>query len=92
MTPDRVVRLAEAAQAKYGFKDFKLKGGVLSGEREIEAITALAKNFPEARVTIDPNGAWSLDEAIRLCKGMHDLRPTPRTPAARKKASPAARS
>jgi glucarate dehydratase len=73
MTPDRVVRLAEAAQAKYGFKDFKLKGGVLSGEREIEAITALAKNFPEARVTIDPNGAWSLDEAIRLCKGMHDL-------------------
>ncbi len=73
MTPDRVVRLAEAAQAKYGFKDFKLKGGVLSGEREIEAITALAKNFPEARVTIDPNGAWSLDEAIRLCKGMHDV-------------------
>ncbi len=73
MTPERVVRLAEAAQAKYGFKDFKLKGGVLSGEQEIEAITALAKRFPEARVTIDPNGAWALDDAIRLCKNMHGV-------------------
>jgi len=73
MTPDRVVRLAEAAQAKYGFKDFKLKGGVLEGEKEIEAVTALAKRFPEARVTIDPNGAWGLDEAVRLCAGMRDV-------------------
>ena len=73
MTPDRVVRLAEAAQEKYGFKDFKLKGGVLEGEREIEAVTALAERFPEARVTIDPNGAWGLDEAVRLCKDMHGV-------------------
>ncbi len=27
MTPEAVVRLAEAAQARYGFNDFKLKGG-----------------------------------------------------------------
>jgi glucarate dehydratase len=32
MTPDAVVRLAEAAYEKYGFNDFKLKGGVLAGE------------------------------------------------------------
>ncbi len=62
-----VVRLAEAAEARYGFSDFKLKGGVLAGEREIEAIAALAERFPDARLTIDPNGAWSLEEAIRLC-------------------------
>ena len=31
MTPAAVVRLAEAAQARYGFNDFKLKGGVLAG-------------------------------------------------------------
>ncbi|MFA6507225.1 MAG: enolase C-terminal domain-like protein, partial [Treponemataceae bacterium] len=73
LTPERVVRLAEATQEKYGFQDFKLKGGVLSGEDEIEAVTALAKRYPKARVTIDPNGAWSLEEAIRLCKGKGDV-------------------
>ena len=73
MTPETIVRLAEATHDHYGFVDFKLKGGVLSGEREIEAVTAIAKRFPNARVTLDPNGAWSLDEAIRLCKGMHGI-------------------
>jgi glucarate dehydratase len=73
MTPEGVVRLAEAAQARYGFNDFKLKGGVLPGELEIEAVRALAKRFPQARITIDPNGAWSLDEAIRLCAGLQNV-------------------
>jgi glucarate dehydratase len=61
-----VVRLAEAAADRYGFLDFKLKGGVLAGEAEAEIIAALAARFPEARVTVDPNGAWSLDEAIAI--------------------------
>ena len=69
LTPAAIVRLAEAAHARYGFNDFKLKGGVQSGEEEMEATTALANRFPKARVTLDPNGAWSLEEAIRLCKG-----------------------
>ncbi|AUC95169.1 glucarate dehydratase [Bradyrhizobium sp. SK17] len=73
MTPEAIVRLAEATQAHYGFADFKLKGGVLKGEDEIEAVTAIAKRFPKARVTLDPNGAWSLDEAIRLCSNMHGV-------------------
>jgi glucarate dehydratase len=71
LTPEAVVRLAEAAHAHYGFADFKLKGGVLRGEDEMLAVTALAKRFPDARITLDPNGAWSLDEAIRLCRGQH---------------------
>ena len=73
LTPEAVVRLAEAAQARYGFNDFKLKGGVLSGDAEIEAVTALAERFPEARITLDPNGAWSLDEAVRLCRGQQHV-------------------
>jgi glucarate dehydratase len=73
LTTQAVVRLAEAAQAHYGFSDFKLKGGVLAGECEIETVTALAARFPDARITLDPNGAWSLDEAVRLCRGMHDV-------------------
>jgi glucarate dehydratase len=71
MTPDSVVRLAEAARERYGFNDFKLKGGVLAGEAEIEAVTALHERFPQARVTVDPNGGWLLKDAIRL---MRDLR------------------
>lgn len=58
---------------RYGFTDFKLKGGVLAGDREIEAVTALAERFPAARITLDPNGAWSLDEAVRLCSGKQNL-------------------
>ncbi|MBS0245480.1 MAG: glucarate dehydratase [Proteobacteria bacterium] len=69
LTPAAVVRLAEAAHERYGFQDFKLKGGVLKGDDEMLAVTALAQRFPDARITLDPNGAWSLSEAIRLCKG-----------------------
>ncbi|RAI42076.1 glucarate dehydratase [Rhodoplanes roseus] len=70
LTPQAVVRLAEATQARYGFRDFKLKGGVFSGDQEVEAVTALKTRFPDARITLDPNGAWSLAEAIRLCRGL----------------------
>lgn len=73
LTPKDIVRLAEAAHQRYGFKDFKLKGGVMSGGEEMEAVVALANRFPEARITIDPNGAWSLDEAIKLCKNKHQV-------------------
>jgi glucarate dehydratase len=66
MTPEAIVRLAEAAQKRYGFQDFKLKGGVLSGDEEVEAVAALHERFPQARVTLDPNGGWLLKDAIRL--------------------------
>jgi glucarate dehydratase len=73
LTVEAVVRLAETAQSRYGFHDFKLKGGVLSGAQEMEAVTALAERFATARITLDPNGAWSLQEAIELCTGKHDV-------------------
>src|ERR1043165_1797202 len=73
LTPDAIVRTAEAAYERYGFNDFKIKGGVLAGREEIKAIEALAKRFPKARITLDPNGAWSLKEAISLCKGRGDI-------------------
>lgn len=73
LTPKAVVKLAEAAYKRYGFNDFKLKGGVFRGEEEIEAVTALAERFPQARITLDPNGAWSLSEAIRLCRDQNHV-------------------
>ncbi len=72
MTARDVVRLAEAAQARYGFQDFKLKGGVLRGEEEVEAIVALHERFPKARITLDPNGGWLLKDAIRLLRDHRD--------------------
>jgi glucarate dehydratase len=73
MTPEAIVRLAEAAYERYGFNDFKLKGGVLRGQAEVEAVRALHERFPQARITLDPNGGWSLQEAIGLMRDMHGV-------------------
>ena len=73
LTTASVIRLAEAAQERYGFHDFKLKGGVLAGAQEMETVTALAERFPQARITLDPNGAWPLAEAVALCQGKHQV-------------------
>ncbi|WP_029915865.1 enolase C-terminal domain-like protein [Pelobacter seleniigenes] len=69
MTPEAIVEQAQALKEVYGFKDFKLKGGVLDGAEEMKAIDLLVKTFPDARINIDPNGAWKLDEAVALCNG-----------------------
>ncbi|MEA5033257.1 MAG: enolase C-terminal domain-like protein [Sphaerochaeta sp.] len=69
MDANAIVEQALALKEYYGFKDFKLKGGVLEGEKEMQAVEALAARFPDARINIDPNGAWKLDEAVALCKG-----------------------
>jgi glucarate dehydratase len=73
LTPEAIVRLAEAAKERYGFEDFKLKGGVLRGDEEVEAVLALHERFPQARVTLDPNGGWWLRDAIRLGQRLHGI-------------------
>jgi glucarate dehydratase len=59
-----IVAQARAAQARFGFKQFKLKGGVLDGPAECDCVRALAESIPGAGVTIDPNGCWSLSDAV----------------------------
>jgi glucarate dehydratase len=73
VTPEAIVRLAEAARERYGFNDFKLKGGVLRGDEEVDAVAALHERFPQARVTLDPNGGWLLKDAIRLGQRMRGV-------------------
>lgn len=72
LTPEAIVEQAAAAKEYYGFKDFKLKGGVLAGDVEAQTVIELHKAFPDARINIDPNGCWSLKDAIRLCRSMKD--------------------
>ena len=73
LTTEAIVRQAEAAQERFGFHDFKLKGGVFEPAKEIEAVKALKERFPDARITIDPNAGWSLAEAVELCRGLEGV-------------------
>jgi glucarate dehydratase len=73
LTAEAIVRQAEAVRDQYGFTNFKLKGGVLEGTDEMRVVEALAARFPAARITLDPNGAWSLEEAIALCRNRTNI-------------------
>ncbi len=73
LTAEAVVELAEAAQERYGFADFKLKGGVFDPHVEVDAVRALHERFPAARITVDPNGAWLVREAVAVCSGLDDV-------------------
>lgn len=64
LDPAAIVRQARAVMDKFGVKDLKLKGGVLSGPEEVECMLALHEAFPKARLTLDPNGCWSLEDAV----------------------------
>ena len=72
LSSEAIVRLAEAARDRYGFKDFKLKGGVLPGEQEIDTARAL-KSVSRMRASPSTLMARLLDEAIALCKGLQDV-------------------
>lgn len=65
--------MALATKEKYGFKDFKLKGGVLAGNEEMDVIRAMKKALPDARIDLDPNGGWLLEEAVEYVKGMEGI-------------------
>ena len=73
LTPNAIVEQAEAVHERYGFRDFKLKGGVLPAWEEVEVVKALGSRFPTARITLDPNGAWPLDDAIRVGRALRDV-------------------
>lgn len=70
---EHIVALAKAAYDKYGFHDFKLKGGVLPGDQEMQVIRELKKAFPDARIDLDPNGGWTLEQACEYVKDMHGI-------------------
>ena len=45
---------AQALREKHGFANFKLKGGVLEGDIEMETCRARKKAFLEVRINIAP--------------------------------------
>lgn len=68
-----VVCLVKVVYVCYGFKDFKFKGGVLSGDDEMVVIIVLVEVFLEVCVMLDLNGVWLLVEVICLCCDKYDV-------------------
>lgn len=73
LDPEGVVRQARRFADDYGFRSFKLKGGVFEPDQEIEAIKALAKAFPDHPLRLDPNGGWSVETSVRVAGELHGL-------------------
>lgn len=72
-TPEQLVAWARQLKAEHGFTSHKLKAGVFHPDYELECFRALADAFPEDRVRIDPNGAWSVEQAIRFGQAIEGL-------------------
>ncbi|MFF9912899.1 glucarate dehydratase family protein [Streptomyces sp. NPDC013457] len=68
LDPAGIVEQARRFDRTYGFRSFKLKGGVFPPEQEIAAIRALAEEFPGRPLRLDPNGAWSVETALEVAR------------------------
>ena len=68
MTPDSLVEQAKEFHKQYGFKSWKLKGGVLEPELEVETLLKLREQFPDHGLRIDPMGAWTVPTALEISK------------------------
>jgi glucarate dehydratase len=67
LDPESMVRQCRKMVDEYGFREIKLKGGVLDPDVEIETIKALRRAFgPEYPLRIDPNCAWSVDTSVHV--------------------------
>jgi glucarate dehydratase len=72
-TPDEIVAHTKDLVAKHGFKSHKLKGGVFHPDHDVEVMRALAEAFPDDGLRLDPNAAWSVEQAIRVGKAIEHL-------------------
>jgi glucarate dehydratase len=73
LSPDSMVRQARQMIAQYGFREIKLKGGVLDPDVEIATIKALRHEFgPDYPLRIDPNCAWSVETSVNVGRTLRD--------------------
>ena len=73
-TAEQLVAHARELKAKHGFTSHKLKGGVFPPDYELECYRALGRARSRAtRFRFDPNGVWSVEQAIRFGQAIEDL-------------------
>lgn len=71
LTPQAIVTQAKRMVAMYGFREIKLKGGVLDPEIEMDTIRALYREFgPDYPLRIDPNCAWSVETSVQIGRSL----------------------
>ena len=70
---DEIIAHTKALVAEHGFKSHKLKGGVFHPDHDVEVFRALGAAFPKDGLRLDPNAAWSVEQAIRVGKAIEDL-------------------
>ncbi len=70
LDPAGIVDQARLFADRFGFGSFKLKGGVMPVDEEIEAVKALRRAFPDAPLRIDPNAVWTPAEAERAAAAL----------------------
>ncbi len=72
LTPDAMVRQARQMCDTYGFREIKLKAGVLDPAIEIDTIKALHGAFGDGvPLRIDPNCAWSVPTSIAVGRALY---------------------
>ena len=69
-TPEEVADFARAQHAEYGFDSFKIKGGYFAPEVDRDAVLAVRAVFPDAKLRIDPQGAWTPTVAVTIGKAL----------------------
>jgi len=72
-TIDQLVNCARDLKSRFGFTSHKLKGGVFAPEIELEYYRAIAGEFPKDHLRFDPNGVWSVEQAIRFGQAIEGL-------------------
>lgn len=72
-TPEAMAAHARDLARRYGFTAHKLKAGVFAPDYEIEVYRALAEALPGHRLRLDPNGAWSVEESVRVGRAIEEL-------------------
>lgn len=73
LDPDGLVAQARRIVDEYGFGAIKLKGGVFAPEEEVAAVRALAKEFPDHPLRLDPNGAWRVATSIAVAEELEGV-------------------
>jgi glucarate dehydratase len=69
---EQMVEFARRLVQEHGFETLKYKNGVLAPEEEIETFIALREAFPNQRLRLDPNAAWTVTTSVRVARKLHD--------------------
>lgn len=73
LAPRALVAQVNQMFQKYGFREIKLKAGVLDPSDEIETVRELRAEFGKAvPIRLDPNCAWSIETSVEIGKALQE--------------------